>query len=67
MKQATSMNNQPMMSNHHLLFFSSAADSIILDQVYHADVLPNPIGGKNAKLVGCQWYADKIDEWFEAL
>ena len=57
-----------MMSNHHLLFFSSsAADSIILDQVYHADVLPNPIGGKNAKLVGCQWYADKIDEWFEAL
>lgn len=44
-----------------------SAKSIVLDEVYHADVLPNPVGGKNAKLIGCSWYADKIDEWVEAL
>jgi len=43
------------------------AESIVLDDVYHADVLPNPIGGKNTKLIECRWYADKIDEWVEAL
>jgi len=43
------------------------ADSIVLDDVYHADVLPNPIGSRNTRLVGCQWYADKLDEWSDAL
>jgi len=40
---------------------------IVLDDVYHADVLPNPIGGTNTKLVECVWYADRIDEWVDAL
>jgi len=40
---------------------------IVLDDVYHADVLPNPIGGRNTKLVECVWYADRIDEWVDAL
>jgi len=43
------------------------AESIILQDVYHADVLPNPIGSTNTKLIGCIWYADKIDEWIQAL
>ena len=43
------------------------AESIILEDVYHADVLPNPLGTQNAKLIGCSWYADKIDEWIGAL
>ena len=43
------------------------ADAIVLDDVYHADVLPNPIGGRNTRLVGCRWYADKIEEWAGAL
>ncbi|CAJ1966164.1 unnamed protein product [Cylindrotheca closterium] len=42
-------------------------NSIILDDVCHANLLPNPIGGRNAKLLGCSWYADKLDEWVEAL
>lgn len=41
--------------------------AIVLDNVYHADVLPNPVGGRNTKLVGCKWYADQIDEWIAAL
>jgi len=41
--------------------------SIILDGVYHADVLPNPIGARNTRLVGCKWYADKLDDWAHVL
>jgi len=43
------------------------ANSIVLDDVYHADVLPNPIGGTNSKLIETSWYANRIDEWTEAL
>jgi len=48
------------------------AKSIILDDdgenpIYHADVLPNPLGSTNAKLVGTSWYADRIDDWIDAL
>mmetsp|Transcript_26286 Transcript_26286/g.32235 ORF Transcript_26286/g.32235 Transcript_26286/m.32235 type:complete len:577 (-) Transcript_26286:155-1885(-) len=43
------------------------AASIVLDDVYHADVLPNPIGSRNTKLIGCKWYADQLDEWVGAL
>jgi len=43
------------------------AESIVLDDVYHADVLPNPIGRRNTKLIGCMWYADKVDDWANAL
>lgn len=43
------------------------AESIVLDDVYHADVLPNPLSGRNTKLIGCSWYGDQIDEWVEAL
>lgn len=43
------------------------AKSIVLDDVYHADVLPNPIGGTNTKLIGCKWYADQLDEWIDSL
>ncbi|KAL3934000.1 MAG: hypothetical protein SGBAC_010162, partial [Bacillariaceae sp.] len=43
------------------------ANAIVLDDVCHADVLPNPIGARNAKLIGCSWYADKLDEWIDAL
>ena len=43
------------------------SNHIVLDDVYHADVLPNPIGNRNTKLVGCKWYANEIDEWIEAL
>jgi hypothetical protein len=50
-----------------IISFSILADSFVLDEVYHADVLPNPVGGRNAKLIGCSWYADKVDEWIEAL
>ena len=43
------------------------ADLIVLDDVYHANVLPNPLGARNTKLIGCRWYADRLDEWAEAL
>eukprot|EP00980_Cylindrotheca_fusiformis_P000146 scaffold24_cov128-Cylindrotheca_fusiformis.AAC.19 len=43
------------------------AKSIVLEDVYHADVLPNPVGRRNAKLIGCSWYANKLDEWIDAL
>jgi len=48
------------------------SESIVLDnnkngKAYHADVLPNPLGRTNAKLVGCRWYGDEIDEWIHAL
>eukprot|EP00547_Thalassionema_nitzschioides_P018739 CAMPEP_0194253880 /NCGR_PEP_ID=MMETSP0158-20130606/30852_1 /TAXON_ID=33649 /ORGANISM="Thalassionema nitzschioides, Strain L26-B" /LENGTH=557 /DNA_ID=CAMNT_0038991723 /DNA_START=41 /DNA_END=1711 /DNA_ORIENTATION=+ len=46
------------------------AKSIVLDNnngdnnpIYHADVLPNPLGGTNAKLIGTPWYADRMEEW----
>ena len=42
--------------------FNHTANAIVLDDVCHADVLPNPVGGRNAKLLGCSWYADKLDE-----
>ena len=47
--------------------FNHTANAIVLDDVCHADVLPNPVGGRNAKLLGCSWYADKLDEWVDAL
>lgn len=43
------------------------ANEIVLDDIYHADFLPNPIGIRNTKLLGCKWYADQIDEWINAL
>jgi len=43
------------------------ADSVILDEIYHADILPNPISSKNTKLLQCKWYADKIDDWEQVL
>ena len=43
------------------------AKAVVLDAAYHADVLPNPVGGRNTKLLNCKWYGDFIDEWVQAL
>ena len=43
------------------------AESIVLDDIFHADVIPSPISGTNPKLIGTSWYADKLEEWIEAL
>jgi hypothetical protein len=56
-----------MLTHFSCIRIVLAANSIVLEDVYHADVLPNPVGGRNAKLIGCSWYADKLDEWIDAL
>ena len=45
------------------------ANKIIVgnNDVYHADILPNPIGARNTKLIECKWYGDNMSEWIEAL
>jgi len=43
------------------------AEAVVLDDAFHADVLPNPVGGRNTRLLGCRWYGDYIDEWAHAL
>lgn len=45
------------------------ANKIIVgnNDVYHADILPNPIGSQNTKLLECKWYGDSINEWIDAL
>ena len=43
------------------------AESVVLDEVFHADVIPSPVSGTNPKLIGTSWYADKLEEWIEAL
>lgn len=53
--------------NSSSLWSRTTANAIVLDDICHADVLPNPVGGRNAKLIGCSWYADKLDEWIDAL
>jgi len=43
------------------------AKEIVLEDVYHADVLPNPIGFTNVQLMDGKWYADSLGEWVDAL